>query len=112
MRHRARQRDQDMGRPGKPSRRAGTLHANGVGANAPPRVARQRRELNRLVSEVRRVLWRTPTRLVLWVERDVRKARAHGNGFFSFSRLDRPYQGSVLGMGPRAILTLRGGAPA
>lgn len=87
-------------------------HREGLVQNYGPRRARQRRELNRLISSVRHVLWRKPGRLVLWVERDLAQAKANGRKWWSVATLDAPYRGKVYGMGHRAILVLDGRAPA
>lgn len=91
--------------------RARTLHTEGVGTNHGPKAARQRRELGRLTADVRKIIWKTPGRLILWVERDLRQARANGGRYFDYAKLSAPYRGSVLGIGPRAILVLKGSAP-
>ena len=92
-------------------RRARQLHRAGVVRNYGPKAARARRELQRVVASVRKVLWKRPGLLVMWVDRDVRQARASGAGFFANEKLNAPYQGRVIGMGPRALLILRGRTP-
>jgi len=92
-------------------RRQRQLHRAGLVTNYGPKAARARRELQRVVAAVRKVLWKRPGLLVMWVDRDVRQARASGAGFFANEKLNAPYQGRVIGMGPRALLILRGRTP-
>lgn len=92
-----------------PSPRA--LHTAGIIPNHGPRPARTRREMARMVASVRKVLWRRPGRLLLWVERDLAQARASGSGWYSNTVLTKPYRGRVIGLGHRAILVLDGRAP-
>lgn len=87
------------------------LHRAGIVRNFGPKAARSRRELQRVVAAVRKVLWKKPGLLVMWVDRDWRQARANGAGFFANEKLNAPYQGRAIGMGPRAILILKGRAP-
>lgn len=87
------------------------MHAAGIAKNYGPRAARTARELRRMTAGVRKVLWRRPGRLVLWVERDLAQARHHGRGFFSNEKLGAPYTGRVVGIGWRALLILTGRAP-
>lgn len=87
------------------------LHAHGLVQNHSPKPARMRREMARLAANIRKVLWRTPGRLVLWVERDWRQAKASGRHYFSTAKLTAPYSGRVIAMGPRAILMLTGKPP-
>ena len=89
-----------------------TPHKDGIVQNYGPRRARQRRELAGLVSSVRKVLWRRPGRLILWVERDLTQARANGRGFFTSSRLEAPYSGRLVCLGGRGLLILTGRSPA
>lgn len=93
------------------ARKVKQLHRAGIVRNYGPKAARTRRELQRVVSSVRKVIWKRPGLLVMWVDRDVRQARASGAGFFANEKLTAPYQGRVIGMGPRALLILRGRTP-
>lgn len=88
------------------------LHDAGLVRNAGPKAARQRREMDRLVANIRKVLWRRPGRLILWVERDLAQARRAGSGFFSNRPLEPPYKGRIVGIGNRALLVLEGSPPA
>ena len=87
------------------------LHAAGIVENFSPKAARPKRELKRIVASIRRVLWRRPGKLILWVERDRRRAAIHGRGFVSWERLTAPYRGIIVALGTRALLVLEGQAP-
>ena len=86
------------------------LHAHGILQNGGPKPARARREMARLAENVKRVLWRRPGSVGLWVARDWRRARAHGRWFLSANKLYG--KGFVVNLGPRALLILNGRAPA
>lgn len=88
------------------------LHGAGVLQNYGPRAARTRRELARITSNVRKVLWRKPGRLILWVDRDWPQARANGASWWGTEKLTAPYAGRIVFMGGRALLILTGRAPA
>jgi hypothetical protein len=88
------------------------LHAAGIVENFSPKAARPKRELRRIVASIRRVLWRKPGTLALWVERDRRRAALHGKGFISWERLSAPYSGYIVAIGTRALLVLTGREPA
>lgn len=92
-------------------RNARQLHRAGIVQNYGPKAARPKRELRRAVSSVRKVLFKRPGTLVLWIDRDWRQARANGAGFFSTERLNAPYRGRIIAAGSRAILILKGRAP-
>lgn len=88
------------------------LHAHGILQNGGPKPARARRELARLAENVKRVLWRRPGSLGLWVARDWRQARAHGRWYLSARKLPGQFSGLVINLGPRALLILNGRAPS
>lgn len=103
-------RNRTLKRYGKEAR---TPHTEGLVQNYGPRRARTRRELARLVANVRKVLHRSKDRLILWVERDLAQARAHGSGFFARAKFDSGrYAGTSWAVGNRALLVLRGRTPA
>ena len=93
-------------------RKTRQLHRAGVVQNYGPRPARQRREMLRSMVNVRKVLWRKPGRLVLWVNRDWAQARANGASYFGHEKLSPPYTGHIILVGWRAILVLTGRPPA
>lgn len=88
------------------------LHRAGIVQNYGPRAARARREMARITSHVRKVLWRRPGRLVLWVERNWPQARANGASWAGTEKLTAPYTGRIWYLGGRAVLMLTGRAPA
>ncbi len=93
------------------TRKARQLHRAGIVQNYGPKAARAKRELRRAASNVRKVLWKRPGTLVLYVDRDWKQARANGAGFFANEVLTAPYRGRLIAAGSRAILILNGRAP-
>lgn len=84
------------------------LHQAGLAQNYRPRPAPGKRELARFGREyVRRILWISRTRLVLWSRRD----RRPGDRALELHRISNPARGWALLLWSRALVALHAPHP-